>query len=90
MMTMRRNSGFTLIEVLIVIFIISIVSTTALMTIGRNENRRLETLAIQITQMLTLAEEEALLQPAVIGLAISDTSFQFLRYQPAGNQYKKK
>lgn len=78
----HRAKGYTLIEILIVIFIISIVSTVALLTIGHNQNRRLETLATQITQLLTLAEEQAMLQPAVMGLSIGESSFQFLSYQP--------
>lgn len=77
-----KAKGYTLIEILIVIFIISIVSTVALLTIGHNQNRRLETLAKQLTQLLTLAEEQAMLQPAVLGLSIGESSFQFLSYQP--------
>lgn len=80
-MTNRKHKGYTLIEILIVIFIISIVSTVALVTIGHNKNRRLETIAKQITQMLTLAEEQAMLQPAMLGLYINESSFQFLIYQ---------
>jgi general secretion pathway protein H len=81
-MMIHRAKGYTLIEILIVIFIISIVSTVALLTIGHNQNRRLETLATQITQLLTLAEEQAMLQPAVVGLSIGESSFQFFSYQP--------
>ncbi len=80
-MTIRKPSGYTLIEILVVIVIISIVSTVALLTVGHNQNRRMESVARQFTQMLTLAEEQAMLQPAVLGLSVTGSSFQFLTYQ---------
>lgn len=84
-MIKKTRAGYTLIEILIVIVIISIVSTVALLSLGRNKNRRIETLANQLTQMLTLAEEQALLQPAVLGLLINERSFVFLTYQASLN-----
>jgi general secretion pathway protein H len=77
----RRGEGFTLIEILVVLFIISIVTTVALLSISRNENRQLETFTNELTQMLTLAEEQAMLQPTVMGLAFKSSSLQFSRYE---------
>lgn len=70
-------AGFTLIELLVVIFIMSIVTTVTLMTIGRNENRDIETFANELTQMVSLAEEQALLEPAVLGIAIQSHGIEF-------------
>lgn len=77
----RIQSGYTLIEILIVLFIISIVSTTALLTIGQNQNRQLKTTAVQIRQMLILAEEHAMLQPAILGLRVDEHGFAFKIFQ---------
>jgi len=87
MMTPRHNqclatsrvhaAGFTLIELLVVIFIISIVTTVTLLTIGRNENRDIETFAKELTQMVSLAEEQALLEPAVLGIDVQSTGIAF-------------
>lgn len=80
---MKKNSarGFTLIEILVVIFIMSIVTSVAVLTISRNENRQLESFAKEIQQKIRLMEEEAMLKPSVLGLAIRDNAFQFSTYQ---------
>jgi general secretion pathway protein H len=79
---MRNSSnGYTLLEVLIVILIISIVATVASMTIHFNKNKQMETLAHEIANLITLAEEEAIARPAVLGLAFTSHQFQFFIYQ---------
>lgn len=77
----RHFVGFTLIEVLIVIFIISIVTSVALLSIGHNENKKIETFTNELTQVVSLAEEQAMLQPVILGIAFQENSFQFLRYE---------
>ena len=69
--------GYTLIEILVVLLIISIVTSVGLLSIRFNENKKLETFANELTQLMTLAEEEALLKPQVIGLFLSNQSLQF-------------
>lgn len=81
LMSARDVKGYTLIEILIVLFIISIVTTVALLSISRNENRQVETFANELTQKLVFAEEQAMLQPQVLGLSLSNQSFQFSSYQ---------
>jgi general secretion pathway protein H len=76
-LNMSRASGYTLIEVLIVIFIISIVTTVTLLSIGRNENRDIELFAKEITQMVSLAEEQAMLEPNVLGISLADHAIHF-------------
>lgn len=87
---MRRSDqgarGFTLIEILIVIFIVSIVTTVALLTINRNENKKIESLAGEMTEMMTLAEENAMLQPMILGLRVNEDSFHFATYQESKEQ----
>jgi general secretion pathway protein H len=82
-MTKRIAKGFTLIEILIVIVIISIVSGVALVTISNNKTKQLETFAKQLTRLITLAESEAMLQPATLGLGFYSHSFQFFNYNPS-------
>lgn len=76
-----QNTGYTLIEILIVVFIISIVTSVALLSIGQNENKRLAAFANTLAQTIQLAEEQAMLQPAVIGLSFKNQSLQFSMYQ---------
>lgn len=73
----KTAAGYTLIEVLIVIFIISIVTTVTLMTISRNENRDIETFANELKQMVSLAEEQAMLEPNVLGISLAPHTVQF-------------
>src|SRR5258708_39791946 len=75
-----RGYGFTLIEILIVIVIISIVSGIAALTISRNQQKQYEYLANSLAHLITLAEEEAMLRPATLGLAFTPNSFQFFEY----------
>lgn len=85
---MRRQSGFTLIEVLVVLLIISIVTSVALLTIRRNENKEMESLAHEITQILSLAEEQALLQPTVLGVSMTEQQMTFASLENSGNGKK--
>ena len=77
----RWVKGFTLIELLIVIFIISIVTSVTLLSFSHNKNKQLESFANELIQMMTLAEEKAMLQSTILGLSLSKTSFQFSSFQ---------
>ena len=78
--------GYTLIEILIVLFIISIVTSLALLNISHNENKHLESFTGELTQMLTLAQEQAMLQPEVLGFLLKDRDFQFASLQSKGSE----
>lgn len=87
---MKRNpvkaaAGFTLIEILVVIFIISIVTSIAILSIGHNENKKLEAFASDLTQMISLAEEQAMLQPAILGILLQNRTIQWMAWQPVQN-----
>ena len=77
---MRKQRGFTLIELLIVIAIISIVSSIALITLSYNPNKNVNSFANQLLQIMTLAEHEALLRPAILGLGFTENSYQFYQF----------
>ena len=84
----RLVNGYTLIEILIVMFIISIVTSVALLSVGRNENKRLESFANELVQTITLAEEQAMLQPVVLGILIDKHTVQFVSLVPSKNDGK--
>jgi len=71
--------GYTLVEILVVLFIISIVTSVGLLSIRHNENKQMETFANELTQIMTLAEEQAMLQSVVLGLAVDQHSVQFIK-----------
>lgn len=74
---MKKMLGFTLIELLVVIVIISIVAGVAMLTLSTSQKKRSETLANQIANLITLAEEEAMLRPATLGIMFTSHSFEF-------------
>lgn len=72
-----RASGYTLIEILVVLLIISIVTTVALLSLGHNQTKAMQGLAEEFTQSLSLAEEQAMLAPAVMGLVFDGRVWRF-------------
>lgn len=84
----HRNQGFTLVELLIVLVIISIVTSVALLTISHNKDKQVELFVNEFKQVVTLAEEQAMLQPTVLGLAFDESSYQFINYHPAERDKK--
>lgn len=74
---MPTAKGFTLIEILIVMVIISVVSGLAVLTITNNQHKQLEEAAKKLKYLIVLAEQQAMLQPATIGIGMTKTSYQF-------------
>jgi general secretion pathway protein H len=81
----HREAGYTLVEILVVILIISIVTSVGLLSIRHNDNKRLESYANELIQRLTFAEEQAMLQPVIIGFVMNEKHFQFVRLQSSAN-----
>jgi general secretion pathway protein H len=78
---MRKQKGFTLVEILVVMLIISIITSVGVLSINRNENKQVETFASELAQLVSLAERQAMLQPNVLGLQLEKESFQFSSLQ---------
>lgn len=78
--------GFTLIEILVVIFIIGIILTLVALKLNPDMGMRrgLPHTANQLFYNLRLAQEQAILQGAEIGLSASPTQIAFLLYNPSG------
>lgn len=71
--------GFTLAEVIIVIFIIALVSGLLLIRAASTSPVRVsERVAKQIHSFLRVTQEQAILQPAVLGLSMTKEGYQVL------------
>lgn len=86
---MNKQQGFTLIEILVVIFIISIVTSVALLTIGRNDRKQVESFANELTQLVSFAEEQAVLRSNVLGLSFDKNYLQFSQLQMSKNSMQQ-
>lgn len=82
----RKRSGFTLIEVLVVLIIVAIITAVAVLAFGHfGRGRREEIIANQFVRVISLAQQQAILTPMVLGLGISPSGYQFYEYQPPIN-----
>jgi general secretion pathway protein H len=77
----RRASGFTLLEVLVVIVIIGIITTMAAISVNvLGGDHQMQTESERLQAILMQAREDAALQSRDLGLRIDETSFEFLEY----------
>ena len=74
--------GFTLIEILIVLVITAIIMAVAAMTLGHMGKGRRERMTVEaFMNVVTVAEQQAILTPSVLGLAFYAEGYQFFQYE---------
>lgn len=74
----KASAGYTLVEILVVILIIAIITTIAVLMFSHfNRGRHVTITANRLLQTIHVAEEEAILRPAVLGLRFSSKGYQF-------------
>lgn len=78
-MSMKKN-GFTLIEIIVVIFVIGLVSSLAMFAIGGfGQKHQLENSMKQLVTRLKMAHMEAVFEQEHLGVAIDDRGYRFYR-----------
>lgn len=79
------SSGFTLLELLVVLVIIGILLTMASLSVGGGgEQRQLREEAQRLTALVALAAEESILKSQELMLAVEDNGYAFLTQNEAG------
>lgn len=77
------QSGFTLLELLVVLFVVAVMSGIAVIQLGsRDRDRIMETEARRMAHLLELARQEAVLETSEWGLQVTDAGYRFLRLDP--------
>lgn len=72
---MTKKQGFTLIEIIIVIIIISVVLSFVTLSIGKSGQLKQE--VQRLTSLLQLASQEAVMQAKEMGISFDDNTYQF-------------
>lgn len=74
--------GFTLIEIMLVLVVVSIMAGLATVAMGPNPYKDLYREALRLQAVMQMAADEAMLQGAQWSLAIPETGYQFLLFEP--------
>ncbi len=76
------TAGFSLLEVLVVVFIIGILATMFTLSVGvTGGDRQLDTEVDRLIAVIALANEEAVIQGREIGMRITSDGYRFATYQ---------
>ncbi|MBB85836.1 type II secretion system minor pseudopilin GspH [Abyssibacter sp.] len=74
-----RDRGFTLIEVMVVVFIVGVLVTLAVLSVsGRGRSDQVELEARRIGELIRLAGERAIIYGEDYGLAVAQREYAFL------------
>lgn len=76
--------GFTLLEVLVVLVLIGIMTSFALLSVGRSLPERLAEEAQRLAALTELQQQEAILNAEAHGIHFSSTGYTFLRQNSRG------
>jgi len=84
----RYGAGFTLVEILVVLFIVGIVVAMALLSLGTlGDNRNLETEARRLSTLIQMANDDATIQGRDFGLEVMQSRYRFVEFDPFLNQW---
>ena len=82
-------TGFTLLELLVVLVIIGIVSSFAVLSTGlTGRNKPLDKESQRLLALMQMASEESVQKTEELGLTISNDSYRFLRYDYDQNTWQ--
>ncbi len=79
----HHGAGFTLIEMMVVIFIIGIVASFATLSVGQSHTRVLQDELRRLQSLLKLASDEAVLQSAELAIEVYRNGYRFMHLMQA-------
>jgi general secretion pathway protein H len=83
-------AGFTLIEVLVVMFLIAVLTASVALSVGltQKRDRDVETEGDRALALLNYAREQAELQTREYGLYVQQSGYQFLKFDPRTGRWR--
>ena len=84
----RYCAGFTLIELMVVIFIIGIVASFATLSVGQSHARVLQDEVKRLQSLLTLASDEAVLQSEELAIEVYRNGYRFMQLAQAKDEWE--
>lgn len=82
-----NQSGFTLLEVLIVVTIIGMLAGIAVLSIGGTERRELQQEALLLNRLIDMAISEATFQHQNFGVVLEEQHYSFFRLDENSHQW---
>ncbi|MDX1823774.1 MAG: type II secretion system minor pseudopilin GspH, partial [Thiohalomonadales bacterium] len=79
--TARHQTGFTLLEILVVLILIGIILSVAVLSTGGGKERELEQEVQRMVSLMQLAKEEAVLNRVELAIKFSPNAYEFLRQE---------
>jgi general secretion pathway protein H len=80
----KQQSGFTLIEIIVVLIIISVVLTVATISIGDPQVKRMKQTSERFTALIHLAKEQAIFNSQEYALSVWDSGYAFYTLDQQG------
>jgi general secretion pathway protein H len=84
----QRQAGFTLVEILVVIFIVATVASIALLSVGvASEDEELETEHRRLASLIETVQDEGVLQGREFGIEFMTSAYRFVEFDPLTRQW---
>ncbi|WP_111496857.1 MULTISPECIES: type II secretion system minor pseudopilin GspH [Marinobacter] len=86
---MRRERGFTLIEIMVVMVVVGLLAVIAVVNLGGGaQQRELENQARELFLLMQTASEQAVLTNSEMGLAVDGERYRFLAYNAVEGEWQ--
>ena len=80
-MCTSKQSGFTLVEIMVVLVVLGLFAGMGILTLGQSDHLILESEAKRLFEVVKLAQEEAIMHGSEIGLTVQADKYYFSRLQ---------